>query len=369
MQPLLFTPYQLREVRLRNRIGVSPMCQYWAKNGFASDWHLVHLGSRAVGGAGLVMTEAAAVEARGRITPGDLGIWSDEHIPMLSRIAEFIHAYGAVSGLQLAHAGRKGSATRPWEGSRSLSDEEGGWETLGPSPISFGTQNNELWRIPHEMTAADIEEVLCAFEAAAQRALRAGFRVVELHFAHGYLGHSFLSPITNQRADRYGGSFENRIRFAVETAKRVRAVWPLSLPLAMRISASDWIDGGWDIEQTVELAKRLGPLGVDLFDCSSGGIAPGVRYDTRTAYQVPFAERVLKEAELPTAAVGSITKPEVAEEILQKGQATLILLARAMLDDPYWPLHASFQLGGRRDISLPPPYEYVLQNPIIATHN
>jgi 2,4-dienoyl-CoA reductase-like NADH-dependent reductase (Old Yellow Enzyme family) len=369
MKPLLFTPWQLREVRLRNRIGVSPMCQYWAKDGFASDWHLVHLGARAVGGAGLVMTEAAAVEARGRITPSDLGIWSDDHIPMLSRIVEFIHAYGAVAGLQLSHAGRKGSATRPWEGGRSLSDEEGGWETVGPSPIPFGGGNNELWRIPHELTEEEIEEVLAAFVAAAQRALAAGFRLVELHFAHGYLGHSFLSPITNQRTDRYGGSFENRIRFAVETAKHVRAVWPVSLPLAMRISASDWIDGGWDIDQTVELAKRLGPLGVDLFDCSSGGIAPGVHYDARTAYQVPFAERVLKEAGLPTAAVGSITKPKIAEEILQKGQATLIFLARAMLDDPYWPLHASFQLGSRSEISLPPPYEYVLQNPVIAAHN
>jgi 2,4-dienoyl-CoA reductase-like NADH-dependent reductase (Old Yellow Enzyme family) len=369
MKSLLFTPWQLREVRLRNRIGVSPMCQYWAKDGFASDWHLVHLGSRAVGGAGLVMTEAAAVEARGRITPNDLGIWSDDHIPMLSRIVEFIHAYGAVAGVQLAHAGRKGSAARPWEGGRSLSDEEGGWETVGPSPIPFGGGTNELWRIPHELSEEEIEEVLVAFVAAAQRARAAGFRLVELHFAHGYLGHSFLSPITNQRTDRYGGSFENRIRFAVETAKRVRAVWPVSLPLAMRISASDWIDGGWDIDQTVELAKRLGPLGVDLLDCSSGGIAPGVRYDTRTAYQVPFAERVLKEAGLPTAAVGSITKPKVAEEILQKGQASLIFLARAMLDDPYWPLHASFELGSRNEISLPPPYEYVLQNPVIAAHN
>ena len=369
MKPLLFTPWELREVRLRNRIGVSPMCQYWAKDGFASDWHLVHLGSRAVGGAGLVMTEAAAVEARGRITPWDLGVWSDEHIPMLSRITEFIHAYGAVAGLQLAHAGRKGSAMRPWEGGRSLSDEEGGWETVGPSPIPFGGQNNELWRIPHELTEEKIEEILAAFVAAAQRALQAGFRLIELHFAHGYLGHSFLSPITNQRTDRYGGSFENRIRFAVETTKRLRAVWPVSLPLAMRISASDWISGGWDIDQTVELAKRLKPLGVDLFDCSSGGIAPGVRYDARTAYQVPFAERVLKEAELPTAAVGSITKPKIAEEILQNGRATLIFLARAMLDDPYWPLHASFELGSRSEISLPPPYQYVLQNPVIAAHN
>lgn len=369
MKPLLFTPWQLREVHFRNRIGVSPMCQYWAKNGFASDWHLVHLGSRAVGGAGLVMTEAAAVQARGRITPSDLGIWSDEHIPMLSRIAEFIHGYGAVAGVQLAHAGRKGSAARPWEGGRSLSDEEGGWETVGPSPIAFGGPNNQLWRVPHELTEEEIEEVLSAFVAAAQRALVTGFRLIELHFAHGYLGHSFLSPITNQRTDRYGGAFESRIRFAVETAKRVRAVWPTSLPLAMRISATDWIDGGWDIDQTVGLAKRLGPLGVDLFDCSSGGIAPGVRYDTRTAYQVPFAERVLKETGLPTAAVGSITEPKVAEEILQKGQATLIFLARAMLDDPYWPLHGSFQLGTRSEISLPAPYEYVLQNPIIAAHN
>jgi 2,4-dienoyl-CoA reductase-like NADH-dependent reductase (Old Yellow Enzyme family) len=369
MTALLFTPWQLREVRLRNRIGVSPMCQYWARDGFASDWHLVHLGSRAVGGAGLVMTEAAAVEPRGRITPWDLGIWSDEHIPTLSRIAEFIHAYGAVAGMQLAHAGRKGSAMRPWEGGRSLSDEEGGWETIGPSPIPFGGRNNELWRTPRELTEEEIEEVLAAFVAAAQRALQAGFRLVELHFAHGYLGHSFLSPVTNQRADRYGGSFENRTRFAVEAVKRVRAAWPESLPLAMRISASDWIDGGWDIDQTVELAKRLKPLGADLFDCSSGGIAPGVRYDARTAYQVPFAERVLKEVELPTAAVGSITTPKVAEEILQKGQATLIFLARAMLEDPYWPLHSSFELGSRSEINLPPPYEYVLQNPVIASHN
>ncbi len=369
MEPLLFTPWQLRDVGLRNRIGVSPMCQYWAKDGFASDWHLVHLGSRAIGGTALVMTEATAVEARGRITPWDLGIWSDEHLPMLSRISEFIHTYGAVAGLQLAHAGRKGSAARPWEGGRSLSQEEGGWETVGPSAISFGSRRDELWRTPHELTEEEIEKILSAFAAGAQRALEAGFRLIELHFAHGYLGHSFLSPITNQRTDRYGGSFDNRIRFAEETVNRVRAVWPASLPLAMRISATDWIDGGWDVDQTVELARRLGPLGVDLLDCSSGGIAPGVRYDARTAYQVPFAERVLKETGLPTAAVGSITKPEVAEEILQNGQATMIFLARALLDDPYWPLHASFRLGGRHEISLPPPYEYDLQNPIIAAHN
>ncbi len=369
MSALLFTPWKIREVGLRNRIGVSPMCQYWATNGFASDWHLVHLGSRAVGGAGLVMTEASAVEARGRITPADLGIWSDEHIPMLSRIADFIHSYGAVAGVQLAHAGRKGSAARPWEGGRSLSDEEGGWETVAPNSLAFGGPKNELWRVPHELTEEEIAVVQAAFVSAAQRALTAGFRLVELHFAHGYLGHSFLSPITNQRTDRYGGSFENRIRFAIETVQRVRSVWPDSLPLAMRISATDWIDGGWDIEQTVELARRLTPLGVDLLDCSSGGIAPGVRYDTRTAYQVPFAERVLKEVGLPTAAVGSITEPKVAEEILQQGRATLIFLARAMLDDPYWPLHASFQLDIRREVNLPPPYEYVLQNPITATHN
>ena len=366
---ILFSPYQLRDVAFRNRIGVSPMCQYWSQDGFASEWHLVHLGSRAVGGAALVMTEAAAVEDRGRITPYDLGIWSDDHIPMLANITTFIREYGAVPGVQLAHAGRKASAQRPWEGGRSIADGDGGWPIVAPSSLAFGGPKNELWKVPTELSVGEISHIQQAFVAAARRALRAGFRLVELHFAHGYLGHSFLSPISNHRTDQYGGSFENRVRFALETVQQVREVWPAELPLAMRVSASDWLDGGWDIDQTVQLARLLKPLGIDLLDCSSGGIAPGVKYDARTGYQVPFAEQVQREADVPTAAVGSITKPEVAEEILQQRKATFIFLARAMLDDPYWPLHASFELDSRDKLVIPPSYEYVLKHPIIDTHN
>jgi 2,4-dienoyl-CoA reductase-like NADH-dependent reductase (Old Yellow Enzyme family) len=369
MTAILFSPYQLRDVSFRNRIGVSPMCQYWSHDGFASDWHLVHLGSRAVGGAALVMTEAGAVEKRGRITPYDLGIWSDDHIPMLTNITKFVCEYGAVPGIQLAHAGRKASAQRPWEGGRSIADGDGGWPTVAPSPIAFGGPKNELWKVPAELSVGEIAQIQQAFVAAARRALQAGFRLVELHFAHGYLGHSFLSPISNHRTDQYGGSFENRVRFALETVQQVRQVWPAELPLAMRVSASDWLEGGWDIDQTVQLARLLKPLGIDLLDCSSGGIAPGVKYDARTGYQVPFAEQVQREAGLPTAAVGSITKPIVAEEILQQQKATFIFLARAMLDDPYWPLHASFELDSRSALAMPPSYEYVLKHPIIAAHN
>jgi 2,4-dienoyl-CoA reductase-like NADH-dependent reductase (Old Yellow Enzyme family) len=366
---LLFTPYKLRDVAFRNRIGVSPMCQYWSHDGFASEWHLVHLGSRAVGGAALVMTEATAVEGRGRITPYDLGIWSDDHIPMLAKITKFIREFGAVPGIQLAHAGRKSSAQRPWEGGRSIADGDGGWPTVAPSPLAFGGPKNELWKVPAELSVGEISQIQQAFVTAARRALQAGFRLVELHFAHGYLGHSFLSPISNRRADQYGGSFENRVRFALETVQQVREVWPTELPLAMRVSASDWLDGGWDIDQTVQLANLLKPLGIDLLDCSSGGIAPGVKYDARTGYQVPFAEQVQREADLPTAAVGSITNPKVAEEVLQQRKATFIFLARAMLDDPYWPLHASFELDSRNKLAIPPSYEYVLKHPIIDTHN
>ena len=315
------------------------------------------------------MTEAAAVEDRGRITPYDLGIWSDDHIPMLANITTFIREYGAVPGVQLAHAGRKASAQRPWEGGRSIADVDGGWPIVAPSSLAFGGPKNELWKVPAELSVGEISQIQQAFVAAARRALRAGFRLVELHFAHGYLGHSFLSPISNHRTDQYGGSFENRIRFALETVQQVREVWPAELPLAMRVSASDWLDGGWDIDQTVQLARLLKPLGIDLLDCSSGGIAPGVKYDARTGYQVPFAERVQREADVPTAAVGSITKPEVAEEILQQRKATFIFLARAMLDDPYWPLHASFELDSRDKLVIPPSYEYVLKHPIIDTHN
>jgi 2,4-dienoyl-CoA reductase-like NADH-dependent reductase (Old Yellow Enzyme family) len=350
----LFDTYQLKDVKLRNRIGVSPMCQYSSEDGMATDWHFVHLGSRAVGGAGLIIAEATAVEPRGRITPGDAGIWSDKHIEPLERINRFIKEHGAVPGIQIAHAGRKASAARPWEGDHSLKDEEGGWETVGPSPLAFG---NKLWRVPKEMTLADIREVQNAFRSAAVRSLEAGYEWLELHFAHGYLVHSFYSPLSNKRTDEYGGSFANRIRMALETTQAVREVWPDRLPLTVRLSCSDWVEGGWTIEDSVELSKKLKAEGVDLIDCSSGFNSPDYKnYPFGAGWQVPFAEKIRKAADIATAAVGFITNAMQADQIIQNQRADIVLLAREMLRDPYWPYRAAQELNRKDTATLPVQY-------------
>lgn len=346
----LFTPVSFRDVRLRNRIAVSPMCQYSCEDGLATDWHLVHLGSRAAGGAGLVMTEAAAVEARGRISPSDLGIWSDEHIAPLARIVRFIEAQGAVSGIQLAHAGRKASTARPWEGGAQIPAERGGWQPVAPSPIPF--LENEVR--PEELTVPEIRRIASAFAAAARRAVEAGFRVLEIHAAHGYLLHEFLSPLSNRRTDEYGGPLGNRIRALCDVTWAVREVWPAAFPLFVRISVTDWAEDGWDADQSVLLAQRLKPLGVDLIDCSSGGLVPHVMIPLGPGYQVPFAERIRQEAGIATGAVGLITEPEQANEIVASGKADIVLLAREMLRDPYWPLHAARRLGHK----VAPPVQY-----------
>ena len=351
MEATLFTPLQLREVTLRNRIGVSPMCQYSSSDGFANDWHLVHLGSRAVGGAALVMTEAAAVLAEGRISPQDLGIWKDEQIEMLARIFQFISAQGAVPGMQLAHAGRKASTAPPWEGGDAVSEADGGWRPIfAPSALPFSADDI----VPEELDHNGIQRVVAAFAAAAGRALKAGAQIVEIHAAHGYLIHGFLSPLSNQRTDQYGGSFENRTRVAREIVQAVRRVWPERYPLLVRISATDWVEGGWDIDQSVALAAELKALGVDMIDCSSGGAVPGARIPLAPGYQVPFAERIRHEAEIPTAAVGMITVPDQAEEILESEKADMIFMAREFLRDPYWPILAAVELGG----DCPPPVQY-----------
>ena len=337
----LFTPLAIRGVTFRHRIAVSPMCQYSSEDGFASDWHLVHLGSRAVGGAALVMTEASAVEARGRISPQDLGIWKDDHVEFLSRIARFVRAQGAVPGMQIAHAGRKASVRRPWEGGAAMGPADGGWQPVAPSAIPFHAGDPA----PTALSREEIRCVTRAFAEAAGRALAAGFQTLEIHGAHGYLIHEFLSPLSNRREDEYGGSLENRMRFALETAAAVRAVWPERLPLFQRISASDWADGGWTIGDSVELARRLKTLGVDLIDCSSGGAVAHQQIALGPGYQVPFAERIRREADILTGAVGLITTPQQADAIVGQGQADLILLAREFLRDPYFPLHAAKALG------------------------
>jgi 2,4-dienoyl-CoA reductase-like NADH-dependent reductase (Old Yellow Enzyme family) len=347
----LFSPIAFRGLTLPNRIAVSPMCEYSSIDGFANDWHLVHLGSRAVGGAGLVLTEATAVLPEGRITPNDLGIWKDEHIPALARITAFLHQQGAHAGIQLAHAGRKASMSRPWDGDRHLTPDEGGWANVAaPSPIPF----SDHYAQPHELDLAGIDRVKQAFVAATHRALAAGFDLIEIHAAHGYLLNEFLSPLANQRTDIYGGSFENRIRLLVETVDAIRATWPAHLPIFVRISAIDWVEGGWDLEQSVALAKVLKQHGVDLVDCSSGGIASNAKITTGPGYQVAFAERVRAEAKIPTGAVGMITDPAQADQIIRTGQADLVLLAREFLRDPYWPLHAGEVL--QADIPWPAQY-------------
>jgi 2,4-dienoyl-CoA reductase-like NADH-dependent reductase (Old Yellow Enzyme family) len=352
-QPHLFQPLTVKSVTLRNRIGVSPMCQYSSDDGVANDWHFVHLGSRAVGGAGLVIAEATAVSPAGRITPGCAGIWADKHVEPLARLNHFLKQHGAVPGIQIAHAGRKASASRPWEGDVHLADDAGGWPTLAPSAVAFG---GGLTKVPRAMAEADIVRVQNDFVAATKRSLAAGVEWMELHFAHGYLTHEFLSPLSNQRTDRYGGSFDNRIRFALETTRAVRAVWPDKLPLTVRLSCTDWVEGGWDVEQSIELARRLKTEGVDLIDCSSGGLVPNAKIPVAPGYQVPFAERIRREAGIATAAVGFITQPKEADDIVRQGQADLVLLAREFLRDAYWPAHAAKVLGHKD--KLPPPVQY-----------
>ncbi len=346
----LFTPLAIGGITLPNRITVSPMCQYSSDDGFASDWHLVHLGSRAVGGAALVFVEATGVSPEGRITPGDMGLWKDEHIAKLRQIVTFAHTQGAYLGIQLAHAGRKASMHKPWEPEGVVAQQDGGWTVVAPSAIPF----SPTYAQPQALDAAGIRKVIDDFAAAARRALEAGFDVVEIHSAHGYLMHQFLSPLSNQRSDRYGGSFENRIRLLTEVVDAVRAEWPTPRPLFVRISATDWVDGGWSLDESVELAKVLKEHRVDLIDCSSGGMVPYAQIPAGPGFQTPFAARIRQEASIPTGAVGFITDAAQADHIIRTGQADMVLIAREFLRDPYWPMHAAIKLG--RQCSAPAQY-------------
>jgi len=347
----LFSPLKIKNIELKNRIIVSPMCLYSSEDGFANDWHLVHLGSRAVGGAALILTEATAVSPEGRISPNDLGIWKDEHIPFLKRITEFIEKQGSISGIQLAHAGRKSSQSRPWEGGKGITTELGGWQTFAPCAIAF--KEGDL--IPKELRIEEIKKVIQDFQDAASRAKRAGFKVIELHGAHGYLINEFLSPISNKRKDEYGGSFENRIRFLLEIIESVRKVWPEHFPLFLRISVTDWKEGGWTEIDSIKLAEILKTNTIDLIDCSSGGNASGVNIPAKPLYQVGFAESIKKSTGIMTGAVGLITTPQEANNIIEQNKADVILLAREFLRDPYFPLRAAAELG--MDISWPVQYE------------
>jgi len=337
----LFSPFTLRGVTLRNRIGVSPMCQYSSEDGFANDWHLVHLGSFAAGGAGLVFTEATAVEPRGRISPQDLGIWSDRHVELLSRITRFVHAQGAIAGIQLAHAGRKASTYRPWDGQGVVPEGAGGWQAVAPSAVAFAPG----YPMPHELDEKGIAQIVSAFADAAKRAEQAGFRIIELHGAHGYLLNEFLSPTSNRRTDRYGGTFENRVRMLREVVAAVRKVWPEEHPLFVRISSTEYAPEGWTLEDSVALARQLKTDGVDVVDCSSGGNKAGVKMDAGPGYQTAFSARIRAEAGIATAAVGMISSPTQADHIVRSGQADLVLLAREMLRDPHFALRAARELG------------------------
>lgn len=338
----LFSPLTIRGVTFRNRITVSPMCQYSSIDGMATDWHLVHLGSRAVGGAGMVCVEATAVEARGRISPEDMGIWSDRHVEPLARIAQFVREQGAVAGIQLAHAGRKASTAKPWDGGKSVGPDRGGWHPIvGPSALAFDAG----YQLPEPLDAAGIDAIIAAFRAGAERALAAGFQVIEIHGAHGYLLHEFVSQLSNVRDDAYGGCFENRVRLPLAVARAIRTVWPEQLPLFYRLSATDWVPGGWDIDDSVELSRRLATEGVDLIDCSSGGNSPAQTIRLGPGYQVPFAAQIRRDAQMRTEAVGLITQPDQADTIIRQGDADLVALARQLLRDPYWPQSAAAQLG------------------------
>jgi 2,4-dienoyl-CoA reductase-like NADH-dependent reductase (Old Yellow Enzyme family) len=340
----LFDPFQQRSLTLRNRLVVSPMCEYSATDGVPNDWHLVHLGSRAVGGAAVVIAEASAVSAQGRISPQDAGLWNQAQLQAWQPITRFIGAHGAIAGIQLAHAGRKASTLRPWDGHGPVPAGQGGWPVVAPSALPFDTG----WNVPLALDEAGIQALIADFRAAAARALEAGFQLVEVHAAHGYLLHQFLSPLSNRRDDRYGGSFENRTRLTREVVAAVREVWPDELPLWLRVSATDWADeGGWDAAQSVELARMVKPLGVDLIDVSSGGLLPHVKIPLGPGYQVPFAAQIRREADIATGAVGLITEAEQADRIIADGEADLVLIARESLRDPYFPRRAAQQLGAK----------------------
>ncbi len=346
----LFSPLMLRDVVFKNRIFVSPMCQYSSKEGMPNDWHLVHLGARAVGGAALVITEATAVSPEGRISPGDNGIWSLQHAQAFKPMAAFIKAQGAIPGIQLGHAGRKASTEAPWRGRKAVGENEGGWKPVAPSPLPFDSRSP----VPRELTEAEVSELGSKFAEAAGLSLQAGFEVLEIHMAHGYLFHQFLSPLTNQRSDRYGGSLENRLRFPLEAAKAVRKIWPDSFPLFTRISCTDWVENGWDLAQSLELCRQLKKIGVDLIDCSSGGLVPDVPISPGPGFQTPFSAAIRQQVGMPTGAVGLITEPAQAEQIISTGQADAVLLGRQFLRDPYWPLHAARTLG----VDIPWPQQY-----------
>ncbi|TWR27765.1 NADPH dehydrogenase NamA [Mucilaginibacter achroorhodeus] len=348
----LFSPLKIKNIELKNRVVVSPMCQYSSTDGFANNWHLVHLGSFATGGASLIITEATAVSPEGRISFADLGIWKDEHIDKLKEITSFIEEHGAFAGVQLAHAGRKASHEQPWNGDKQiLPDHANGWETVAPSSIPFKTEEVA----PKELDKAGIEKVIADFKSAAERSLKAGFKVIEIHAAHGYLINQFLSPLSNQRTDEYGGSLENRSRLLLQVVDAINGVWPADLPLFVRISASEWVDGGWTIDDSIALAKLLKPKNVDLIDCSSGGNTAGARIAVKPGYQVEFAEEVKENADILTGAVGLITEPKQADEIIKNGQADVVLLAREMLRDPHFALRAAHQLG--YEVKWPVQYE------------
>lgn len=353
----LFTPLQIGAVTLRNRIVVSPMCEYSSTDGFANDWHLVHLGSRAVGGAGLILTEAIAVSPEARISPADLGIWKDEHIEKLKQIVDFLHAHGAVAGVQLAHAGRKASTSEPWKGMKLVPADQGGWENImAPSAIPF----SEHYGHPKALDKAGIDKVVADFKAAAVRTLKAGFKVIEIHGAHGYLIHQFLSPLSNHRTDEYGGSFDNRIRLLTEIVAAIQEVWPAENPLFVRLSATDWVEGGWDLPQTTQLAKILKDLGVHLIDTSSGGLDTRQKIPVGPLYQTAFADHIKKETGIQTGAVGLITTADEAEMIVSTGKADLVFLARELLRDPYFPMHAAHHL---KDDSFKWPVQYERAKP------
>jgi 2,4-dienoyl-CoA reductase-like NADH-dependent reductase (Old Yellow Enzyme family) len=351
MMSQLFKSLQIRELQFKNRIFVSPMCQYASEEGKATHWHLVHLGSRAVGGAALILVEATAVAPEGRISPHDSGIWSGEQAVVFKSINNFIAEQGAIPGIQLGHAGRKASTRVPWKGRGKLGDHENPWQTLAPSPIPF----SDDYALPREMDAKDINDLIIQFDKATKNSLEAGFQVVEIHMAHGYLLHEFLSPLSNKRTDVYGGSFDNRIRLPLQIAEKVRKRWPEKWPVFVRISCTDWVDGGWDLAQSIKFSSLLKDKGIDLIDCSSGGILPGIKIPASSGYQTDFAHRIKNETGIRTAAVGLITQPAQAEHIITTGQADAVMLAREMLRDPYWPLHAARTLGV--DIEWPVRYE------------
>jgi len=354
----LFTPLTLRGVTLRNRIAMSPMCQYSSEDGFATDWHLTHHAARAVGGAGLLIAEATGVTPEGRITPNCLGVWKDEHVPALLRVTDFVTKYGAVPGIQLAHAGVKGSRHRPLHPKRNqyVPLDEGGWTPVGPSSNRYRSDG----AAPHALTVPELRAITAAFAAAATRSVAAGFQVIELHFAHGYLGHSFLSPFMNERTDDYGGSFDNRVRFLMETVRATRAVLPEDIPLFVRLSCTDWAEGGWTIEDSVEVSKRMKAEGVDLVDCSTGGATQNARIPVGPDYQVPFAEQIREEAGIATGAVGRITEPAQAEAIIAEGRADLVLMGRQLLREPHWPLRAWVELGAETPAPIAPEYAWAL---------